>query len=199
MGDEEGTLYDYDDAADVVDDDAQEEAAEALETAAEEAEDAGAVEEGEEAEAEGVAEEGEEAAAEEAEEAEGEEEAEAAPAPAAKRVVYPTDRGEPQPSPEDMMRAIINPDPRSRDTLLTNELALVVAVRAEQIARGGKIFVTPESHDPVDIAWQELEARKNPLVLRREVERGGRDEASYYVMYDEFKVRDMKIAKKPNM
>lgn len=47
------------------------------------------------------------------------------------------------------------------------EKARVLGKRTEQIIAGSKIFVEPKNNNPYEIALQELEEKKIPLIIRR--------------------------------
>jgi DNA-directed RNA polymerase I, II, and III subunit RPABC2 len=58
----------------------------------------------------------------------------------------------------------------SRDVISQSELARVIAVRSEQIAHGGQIFVEVGTlYDPVKIAIKEIQERKCPLTVIRQI------------------------------
>ena len=68
---------------------------------------------------------------------------------------------------------IVAPGDRITDGRLQPlELGAVLALRAAQIAATGRVFVEATSHDPVELAYNELYARRCPLKLRRHLERG---------------------------
>ena len=74
-----------------------------------------------------------------------------------------------------------------------SEAAQVLAMRAQQIAKTGRVFggVGPEGplRDPYALAYRELYARQCPLVLRRQVGVGAAGE----VIVEEWSVREMTL------
>lgn len=64
------------------------------------------------------------------------------------------------------------------------EKTAIISARAEQIARGAKIYITVPKDiiDPIEIAKMELDERKTPFIIRRM--RGKKK-------YEEFKVSEL--------
>jgi DNA-directed RNA polymerases I, II, and III subunit RPABC2 len=87
---------------------------------------------------------------------------------------------------------VITGDDRTTDNRLhKTEAALVLAMRAKQIADYGTSFTsTGDLHDPVAIAMKELYDKKCPLKLRREVGLPG-PQGEIYV--EEWVVREMSL------
>lgn len=82
---------------------------------------------------------------------------------------------------------LIPPDERRTDNRLSlNEVAQIVSMRAEQIARSSTTFCETASHDPAQRALDELRARRCPLKLRRCV--GATDSE---IFYEEWEINEM--------
>jgi hypothetical protein len=65
---------------------------------------------------------------------------------------------------------IVAPDERVTDNRLQQtEVAYILAMRAEQIARHATCFVPTTSHSAIELAYRELYERRCPLLLRRQV------------------------------
>ena len=85
---------------------------------------------------------------------------------------------EAQPKPRQRAEVLVLPPDQwtTPDFLSKNEMASVLAERSEQISRFANIFLPdgaePCSHDPVELAKQELKAGLCPLVLVRVVSHG---------------------------
>jgi DNA-directed RNA polymerase subunit K/omega len=89
------------------------------------------------------------------------------------------------------MAVIVGADERVTDHCLRRtEAALILAMRAQQIAQFSTSFTSHEGlHNPVDIAYKELLERRCPLNLRRFVGTGAAGE----LLYEEWDVNTMTL------
>jgi DNA-directed RNA polymerase subunit K/omega len=86
---------------------------------------------------------------------------------------------------------IVDPEKRVTDNRLhKSEAALIIAMRAQQIAKFATCFTNGDGlHDPVALAFKELLDRKCPLKLRRPIGTGPAGE----LIVEEWIVREMTL------